>query len=678
MGIFPLGRTAHNGGRSQVNLNDVTIGYEYPFLNVMKSAAGWGKRDNSGPPDPSTLDSNGYPTSLPGGVGLTALFFIPSQSERPGNYVVGWTGNGTIDMSATFQTAASGFSSADLTSTTGSGRYKFMPSDTRLSLGPNSIGSPHISNIYVCHEDDETALLAGEVFGVKFKQRLAEANFGVIRFLNWQNSNYDMTTTWASRKPVSYAYWAGSEFRNSMWAGVTTNSGNAYSVAAPSGWAGLIDKATVILKFNASATQSGTCSLDVGGSGAINIIDKYSLPLSTGGNSYPLGTSVSSLACLVYDETLNAWIKKGGDIAEATGTALDNGVPLEICVQLCAEIGAHPYFVLPRLAADPATDFMPSLAQYCKDNGPSWMIPRFEGPNELWNSGFPATHYANNKATAYGWSGNYNQWYGKMLSVMGQGIAAVYGHANLGKTYQVICGVQTVSAGQSGNDPRLSSQDYIGTTPQSGYSSTAGVAEAWRWTSHGTLSNYIVPAAWNMPQETALVAAFISGNTQAAYDFADTALGSGNTVASESLSDLAGFYVAFKAWLQSFGINAMCGYEGGYSPDFQSGFVASDIDKMRLASKNAPNIGGYILANYYNFTKLTDATFTAEFPSCFQLSGGVITTSAGSGHTGGAWSVLDPSVYVENPTSQWVAICSFNAVKRAPNLRLRLHGSAEV
>lgn len=667
--------TSHNGGRSQVNPNDATGGYEYPFLNVMKSAGGgWGKRDGSGPPDPSTLDSNGYPTSLPGGVGLTTIFYIPSQSDMPGNYVVGWTGNGTIDMSATFQTPAAGFSSADLTSTTGAGRYKFLPSDTRLNLGPNAVGSPYISNIYVCHENDESALLAGAVFGVKFKQRLAEANFGVIRFLNWQNGNFDMTTTWASRKPVGYVFWNGFEFRNSMWAGTTTNSGNAYAASAPSGWAGLVDKATVIVKFNASATQSGTCSLNVGGTGPINILDKFSLPLSVGGNSYPLSASASSLACLVYDATLNAWIKKGGDAAETTGTGLDNGIPLEICFQLCAEIGAHPYFITPRLAADPATDLMPSLAQYCKDNGPSWMIPRFEPVNELWNPGFPGTQYAINKATAYGWSGDVTQWYGKVLSVLGQGVASVYGQANLGKTYQVICGVQTVAAGQAGNNPRLTSQNYIGTTPQSGYSSTVGVAEAYRWTSHGTLSNYIVPAAWNMPQEAGLVASFIGGYTPAAYAFADTVLGSGNTVASESLSDLAGFYAAFKTWLKSFGVNAMCGYEGGYSPDFQSAFASSDIDKMRLASKNAPNVGSYILANYYNFVSLTDATFTAEFPSCFQLSGGVITTSAGSGHTGGAWSVLDPSIWVATPTSQWTAICSFNSPRRASNLRMRIHG----
>lgn len=669
---------AHNGGRSQVNVSLLQIGYEYPFLNVLKTAGGgWGKHDNTGAPDPSTLDSNGYPTSLAGGIAITTICYIPPQSDRSGNYVVGWTGNGTVDLSLTTQTPAAGFSSADLTSTTGSGRYKFLPGATSIDIGISAIGSPHISDMYVCHESDETAYLAGAVFGVQFKQRLTDANFGVIRFLNWQDGNYSLTTNWASRKPTTYVFYDGYEARASLYAGTTTNSGNAYSVAAPSGWAGLVDKATVIIRFNANATQSGTCSLNVGSTGTINILDRFSNALSVNANSYPLGSSTTNLACLMYDATLNAWIKRGGDVSD-NSMGLPSGVPPELMVQLCAEVGAHPYFVTPVYAADPFTDYMPSLATYCKNNGPSWMIPRFEGPNETWNSGFPSTNYGNNKATAYSWGADYINWYGKVLSVLGQACATVYGIGNLGKTYHVICGIQTVTAGSSGNDARLTSAKYIGTTPQSPYSATAGVAEAYRWTSHGCLSNYIVPAAWNMPAEAAYVTGFANGDTTAAYAFADTVLGSGNTFANESLSDLAGFYAAFKTWLQSFGVQRMSGYEGGYSPDFISANFSDprptlNTDLMRLASKGSPVLGSYLIANYTNFTKQSDATFTAEFPSCFQLSGGIITGSA-AGHTGGAWSVLDPSVWVTPDPAQWVAIKAWNSPKRAINLRMRIHG----
>ena len=108
-------------------------------------------------------------------------------------------------------------------------------------------------------------------------------------------------------------------------------------------------------------------------------------------------------------------------------------------VRLCAEIGAHPYFVTPTLAIDPATDYMSSLAQYCRDFGPAWMVPRFEGPNETWNFAFQSTYYARFKALAYGW-GDYHQddWYGKAMSVLGQIVSQVYSGDR--SKYQVLCG----------------------------------------------------------------------------------------------------------------------------------------------------------------------------------------------------------------------------------------------
>src|SRR6266436_7194576 len=53
-----------NGGRSQVNLNFLQTGGDFPFLNCLKTAQAWGLIDNSGPPEPNTLDPNGYPTSI--------------------------------------------------------------------------------------------------------------------------------------------------------------------------------------------------------------------------------------------------------------------------------------------------------------------------------------------------------------------------------------------------------------------------------------------------------------------------------------------------------------------------------------------------------------------------------------------------------------------------------------
>lgn len=644
-GIAPAATgTKFNGGRSQVNLNFLQVGGDFPFLNCLKTAQSWTFIDNSGPADPSTLDGDGYPTSISNG-GVYTVFFVPSQAARPGNYVITWTGNGTI-----FCGMRNSPVSGSKTSTNGSGRYVFSTIDTRFAIGIQAIGTPGISNLQVFHINDEAALNAGQVFGVKFKQRLAEANFGVIRFLNWQQGNTTNVTTWSTRKPISYVFYSGREFRGSLYAGLTTNVGAAYSVRRP-GFQ-LADKATVIVKFNAS--NNSACTLNVNGTGAINILSEYSTPLSAGGNSYTVGGTWQSIATLVYDATLNAWIKQGGDVAIGSA-GLDNGCPPELMVRLCAEVGAHPHFVTPPLAIDPATDYMPSLAAYCRANGPSWMIPRFEGPNELWNSagGFYQTGYANAKATAYGWGADFHNWYGKAVSVLGQAVSSVY--AGDRTKYQVLCGVQTATgsspAGAAGSNPRLMSTKYVAqaTAPQSPYTKSA----ASNWVTHICCAQYFTPSEYGTSQEVTDAAAYAAaaGNPTLQLSIATAYAGTANSGSGAyTLSKCAIFYANWKAWAQGLGIQKLCGYEGGYSPDYTGG-GQSPVDVLRAASKQVILLSGLTTLNYNNFVGLSGNGFVAEFPSCFQLSGLAPSSNV--------WSVLEDVYQTTNPP-QWNAIVAFN------------------
>lgn len=257
-------------------------------------------------------------------------------------------------------------------------------------------------------------------------------------------------------------------------------------------------------------------TMNVSGLGAKEIVGTYCGHLIRGFNNYPVANSYASLATFVYDATLDKLIKHGGCIAEGS-LGLQNGVPPELMVQLCAEIGAHPYFVTPPLAIDPATDYMPSLAYYCKTNSPSWSIPRFEPPNELWNTaaGFYQTYYANAKAVAYSWGADFHNWYGKAVSVLGQIASAVFGGDRT--KYRVICCIQTASAGSTGNDPRLSSVKYIGTAPQAAltgpwgtitFSAASGVAEAWRWVTTGGCAQYVTPSDYGQSAEATKAATF--------------------------------------------------------------------------------------------------------------------------------------------------------------------------
>ncbi|WP_154070993.1 hypothetical protein [Bradyrhizobium lablabi] len=631
-----------NRGRCQVNLNFLQTGGDFPFINCLKTAQAWGLCDNSGAPDPDTLDSDGYPKTIVHG-GVYTVFFVPSQAVRPGNYVITWAGNGTIVCGMSNSPV-----SGSKTSVNGTGRYVFSTTDARFSVGITSIGNPRISNLRVFHADDEAALNAGQIFGLKFKQRLIEANFGVIRFLNWQNGNTTNVTTWASRKPISYVYYSGTEFRGSLYAGLTTNVGSAYS-ASLAGFA-LTDKAMVLVKFNASTTSS--CTLNVNGTGNIPVLNAYSNPLSAGGNSYPVGGGWQSIAALVYDATLNAWIKQGGDNALGS-VGISNGCPPEIMVQLCAEIGAHPYFVAPPLSVDPATDYIPSLASYCRANAPAWMIPRFEGPNELWNNGggFYQTSYAVSKATAYGWGADYDNWYGKVMSVIGQAVSAAYGGDRT--KYQVLCGVQS-GIGLSANGPsscnaRLASSKYLAQPgpAQTPYTKSAAA----NWVTHVCCAQYYSPSRYSTTQETSDASAFAAAVGNPALQLS-IATAYANTANSGSgiftLAQCAIMYSNWKAWAKSFNVTSMCGYEGGYSPDYTGD---PQLDALRSASKLAASLSNFTTINFNNFVTLSGNGFTAEFPSVFQLSG--------MAPSNNVWSILE-DVYQRVSPPQWNAIVAFN------------------
>jgi hypothetical protein len=636
------GADAFNGGRSQVNLNFLQTGGDYPFLNCLKTAQSWSLLDNTGFPLPSTLDADGYPTSISNG-GVYTVFFVPSQSARPGSYVVTWDGNGTIYLGMDHVRV-----SGSKSSSSGRGRFVFSTSSARVVLGIQQIGSPHITNMKVFHAKDEAALEDGEVFGSRFKQRLLEANFGVIRFLNWQDANTSNVTTWASRKPESHVFYSASEFRPSLYAGVTSNKGSHYRASLP-GFK-LVDKAIVIVKFNASCI--GPCTLDISGTGPVNVLNEYSGPLSPGSNSYIEGGTWRSLATLVYDDVLKSWIKFGGDVAFGS-TGITNGCPPKLMVRLCAEVGAHPHFIAPMLAVDPLTDYIPSLAALCRSEAPSWMVPRFEGPNELWNvaAGFLGSAHASAKAEAYGWGPDLHNWYGKVMSVLGQAVSSVYDGDR--RAYQVLCAVQTATggttAGTARSNARLSSAKYVS---QSGAAQAPyAKSPASRWVTHVCCAQYYTPSDYGSPREEEQAAQY----AKAAGDPARQAA-IANAYASTSdrgtgpftLQRVADMYVNWKAWALSFGVRSMCGYEGGYSPDLGG---TAQVRALRTASKRAECLEAFTSANYRNFLSLTTADFKAEFPSCFQLSGRTPTDNA--------WSVLD-DVYETPEPPQWRAIVAFN------------------
>lgn len=670
--------TSHNGGKLQINLNFLQTAGDYPFINVIKTGQFWTRTSGNFPVEPDKFDSDGYPTSLPSG--LSTLFYIPTARDRPsanGNtYVITWTGNGTISLQ--FQnTAVSG----STTGSGGSGRYVFTTTAFRCDL---RITALPVTNLAMYHIDDEADYLAGEVFSSHFKQKLIEGGFGVIRFLNWQQHNVSNVTNWWSRKPLNYSIYNDHEVRSSIYAGITTNTGNAYVTAGfPSihssdgtAWTsgGPKDKDLVHVIFNASATQSGTCSIDIGNTGSpINILNEYCGTLASNTNTYPIGNTFQSLATLFYDAAIGSWVKMGGD-AGFESKGILNGVPVELYFRLCAEIGAHPHVIVPYLSGTPMTDFVTQLATYCRDNynGDNskpcpWMVLRLEGPNELWNFAAFAldASYARKVANgSYGWPTSSNDdihnWYGKVMSTAGQDLYSVY--SNDTSKFAFLCGVQTgwgdTSPNRATHDPRMTSVRYLSQVAQSGYSLTA----AKNYITEVTVALYVTPTYYSEATETAM------GLAYAAKQFTASISGTTLTV-TDILSNLqtpfaVGDYIygnsAFQNGAGTLPGTRITALSAGTTPQAITSITQANPAVVTITTPPADGTKIYIKDAATNgMTQLADGWYTCRNPSggTFQLysfTNSAVNSSAYSSYDGSGATAQPIGSYTIN-YSQTVA-----------------------
>lgn len=616
----------HNGGRSQLNLSAAQYAGGFPFINHLKAGQTWFKASGTGTPAPNILSANGFPTSIVDD-GVGTVFFIP-YSHRTTTWKVRWTGT-----SARI-TATGGF---DQTAT--DGEFTFDPGDTRIDLRIRA--GTDISSLEFFHPDDEALLDAGNIFNTRFLDRLAYLRPGIIRDLDGQNSNATNIRYWADRKPLGYAYWFGDELRASMYGGVTTNSGDDYSCSAPSGWTGLVDKAIVSVKFNANSTGV-TPTLNVGGTGAKTIRDKSGDELDSN-----LRPANGRLGTLVYDADLDVWLKMGGGIADDFDAGLRNGLPYEVQIALCEEVGAHPMFVAPYLSCDPITDWQTGIATLARDTCPSWSVPRFEvAPNETWNSSnaFAATRYAWRKAKQH-WpatgDNDHDNWVGKVASTGGQAVSAVYGNDRT--KYQTIVGVHT--HGSTEPTARLASTLYV--------SEDEGSAAS-NWVTHIAPANYIRDTYTDLQRAAAAgdyAEANAAGKAEIAADFvASTLVDLGGDQYQFSIPRFLNTIIpAFKTWAAGYGVGVTF-YEGGWSPDYTGD---DEIDALYAASKADPELQHILRELYVDLVDLG-----CEAPSHLSFTG-----------EDNIWALYDPDIYA-TPSPQAIGIHLFNRRQRKFTFRL--------
>lgn len=632
---------AHNGGKLQVGPWFIQYGGYFPFINNLKTAQNWAHNNGGTLPAPDEMDSNGYPNAAAGSAtwatkgGVYTVFGIPNPSDRPGQYVVKWIGEGTIAL--TGATVASGYSLTNIGAGTGGGRavVNIAAADNSFKKGAASISfkitgrgsSSYISHAAFVHIDDEAAYDTGQIFGGKFKQQLIAGGCGVIRYLDWMDGSSSTHARLDHEKPVGNFSYHGGYYRPDLWGGTTTNVGDDYSIDAPQKWNGLVDRATVCGMFNVDAVGNNS-TLKVGGTDPKPFLswDSLSPPAE-----YYTKPAAGIYFYAIYDQHLDAWIKKGGADnkidAKYHANAIDSCVPMSVMVQLANEIGAHPWFTIPPMCLDPLTDYVSALINYCKNNLASGLVPRFEPANEVWNDspGFKATYYADAKEKVH--SGgtavqDRHNWYGRVLSKLGQAVSAAYGNDR--SKYQVICGVQTRNT--SNPVPRLASTRLV--------SETGNANDAAKfWATHIAYTCYWNPS-YNLTQEMAVAYEYPTASTQRKAEIL------AGFINNNTLNTDAANYAYWKAWAAGFGITGLCQYEGGFSPDYPTGNITNTASMATKASQavltldtstSVPPAGVSVkLTGVDGMTELNGNTYTIAAQSGSNLTLNVDTTGFGS------------------------------------------------
>ena len=209
--------------RSPIGTNLDAITYwspQLPFVNVMKSASGWGSNDGK----PLDLDQNGWVRSLGPGQTAHALTTREIDGGRypPGRYTVRYKGQGQLSLrfDAKVVSEKPGELLIDVApSITGDGIWIEIESTNPANyvrdieiIMPGGIcqGDPftHVTSPSDCGARPFLPFVNNPdiVFYPVFANRLR--GYSVLRFMDWMMTNNSMVTSWDERTPVSANTWA--------------------------------------------------------------------------------------------------------------------------------------------------------------------------------------------------------------------------------------------------------------------------------------------------------------------------------------------------------------------------------------------------------------------------------------------------------------------------------------
>ena len=223
-----------------MNLSAVSYwGTEEPFIDRFHTAGPWVAKDAAGKDVSSTLalDADGDPTKL---TGVSSLFVVvgvdPKSAPPTDQYVLTYDGTaGKISIA----------NATIVSQTAGKVVFNYTGGDTKPDVAitfSQLSTSDVLGDVHVVRADQQALFDAGELFNPDFVAKVSQ--WGVARFMEWQNTNDSPSVSWASRTPLTAGSWSGNtndkgppleamvklanEAHVDMWYNVPTKADNAY------------------------------------------------------------------------------------------------------------------------------------------------------------------------------------------------------------------------------------------------------------------------------------------------------------------------------------------------------------------------------------------------------------------------------------------------------------------
>lgn len=369
-------------------------GYEYPFLNYMKSFQPQGTANS-----PGLNDTNGYPVSASLPNSQQGTIFLPvAQTTAATTWVWKWTGlpAGTSAHPPFFLIATTtvtsdpggcvvgGFGPSNLVLAGHSCRIEFNftnnPSSLTFSFASSANFDGTLSGLTLVRKSDEAALDAGGIFNPDFISKVSALRPRSLRIVNWNNvnSNSNLSANLAEEIPVAALSYSG-HWEPTIWAGSASGT-NTYT-GTLGGVSSLVEGTTIQINFPNASSVSPTFNLN--GLGAVQMSDPGGTNLGT------TAIGANSNWTLVYDALLNKWKSVNGSAG--------SGVPLSVMIALCNQVGSDLWYNIPINFTDAKVSaFATTIKATLNSNLKAW----YELSDEVWNPIYTSTALANARGAA--------------------------------------------------------------------------------------------------------------------------------------------------------------------------------------------------------------------------------------------------------------------------------------